>query len=76
MDLNSIDPSLMLASTIWGLLGTGFVIYGVRYKSFVPLAGGLLLMVISYLAPTALSMSAMGLGLVAMGYGLKKMKRW
>jgi hypothetical protein len=76
MDLDALNPNLMLASTIWGLLGTGFVIYGVRYKSFVPLAGGLLLMVISYLAPTVLSMSALGLGLVAVGYGLKKMKRW
>ena len=75
MDLNSIDPSLMLASTIWGLLGTGFVIYGVRYKSFVPLAGGLLLMVLSYWAKTALSMSAIGVGLMAVGYGLMKRKR-
>ena len=75
MDLNSLDPYLMLASTIWGLLGTGFVIYGVRYKSFVPLAGGLLLTVICYWATTVLSMSAMGVGLLAAGYWLMKRKR-
>lgn len=75
MDLNSLDPYLMLASTIWGLLGTGFVIYGVRYKSFVPLAGGLLLTVVCYWATTVLSMSAMGVGLLAAGYWLMKRKR-
>jgi hypothetical protein len=70
-----LSSSFLFASLIWGSIGVGFLIYGMRQKSVVPTAGGLLMIVASYFANSALSMSliclALGIGiylLIRQGY--------
>ena len=57
--------STLFASLIWGSIGLGFAIYGKRQKAMAPLVGGILLMAISYLIGSALTMSLVGVVLVA-----------
>lgn len=53
------------ASLVWGAVGSGFLIYGKRQGAMVPLFGGLAMIGASYFCETALSMSVVGLVLVA-----------
>ena len=57
--------STLFASLIWGSIGLGLAIYGKRQKAMAPLVGGILLMAISYLIGSALTMSLVGVVLVA-----------
>ncbi len=57
------NPSFLFASLIWGSIGVGFLVYGRRQKEWVPSLGGILMIVASYFAGSALSMTAVCLGL-------------
>ncbi|MCL5096387.1 MAG: amino acid transport protein [Candidatus Omnitrophica bacterium] len=62
MDLS--NTNLLLASLIWGSIGIGYFIYGKRQQSIVPWIGGLLMIVASYFASSALVMSLICLALM------------
>jgi hypothetical protein len=51
------SASFLFASLIWGSIGVGLLVYGKRQKSLLPTVGGLLMIVASYLASSALVMS-------------------
>ena len=59
-----VNTNVLLASLLWGSLGTGFCVYGKKRGAAVPLAGGLALIAVSTLAGTVLLMSALGLALL------------
>ena len=59
------NSSTLFASLIWGSIGLGFAIYGKKQRATAPLVGGILLMGISYLIDSALTMSLVGVVLVA-----------
>jgi hypothetical protein len=64
--------SSLIASLLWGAVGTGFFIYGKKQQSWIPLCGGLLMGSLSYFVGSAAMMSlACGLILVIM-YILKR----
>ncbi len=62
----------LFASLIWGSIGVGYFIYGKRQSSWVPMLGGLLMIVASYFAGSAVVMSVICLGLMAAIYMLLK----
>jgi hypothetical protein len=53
------------ASMLWGVVGSGFVIYGKKQGKPVPLVGGLVMIGASYFCETALLMSVVGIALTA-----------
>ncbi len=55
-----ITAGTLVASLIWGSIGTGFFIYGWKQQSVSPLVGGLLLIVASYFISDPLCMSLVG----------------
>ena len=56
--------STLFASLVWGSIGMGFAIYGKKQRATAPLAGGIMLMGISYFIGSALVMSVVGVVLV------------
>ncbi len=58
------DSSFLFASLIWGSVGFGYFIYGKKQQSFVPMVGGVLILVASYLASSAWVMSLLSIGLI------------
>jgi hypothetical protein len=59
----------MIASVIWGAIGSGFFIYGWKQKSMVPLFGGIALVAGSYFfANSALIMSLFSIAVIAAIY--------
>jgi hypothetical protein len=66
------NSNSMIASVIWGAIGSGFFIYGWKQKSMVPLFGGITLVAGSYFfANSALVMSLFSLGAIAAIYFLR-----
>ncbi|HVY68398.1 MAG TPA: hypothetical protein VHH73_00620 [Verrucomicrobiae bacterium] len=59
-----ISTSILFASLFWGTIGFGYYIYGKKQGSFVPMIGGILMMIGSYFCPTALMMSLVTIGLI------------
>lgn len=51
-----MDTNSLMASLVFGMIGLGMFMYGKRAGSFVPLAAGLLLMVVPYFIPNLLAM--------------------
>jgi hypothetical protein len=70
--MSGLDINLLFASLIWGSIGVGYAIYGKRQKSIVPLIGGILMVLASYVAGSVFTMSAISLGLMAAIYFLCK----
>jgi len=62
----------LLSSLIWGSVGVGCVIYGKKQTEAVPLIGGLALVAVSYLVPSAVWMSLVSLLLIGGMYAAKK----
>jgi hypothetical protein len=62
----------LFASLVWGSIGTGFLVYGMRQRSAVPTIGGVLMMVASYFAGSPLTMSLICAALVFAVYMLTK----
>ena len=52
-----IDSGVLIASLIWGSIGTGFAVYGWKQKATLPLVAGIVLMALSYFIGSALYMS-------------------
>jgi hypothetical protein len=57
--------SFLFASLIWSTIGFGYLIYGKKQGLWVPMTGGIAMIVISYVGGTALIMSLLNLGLMA-----------
>ena len=66
--MNSMDSSLLLASLIWGGIGSGFIVYGKKQRATIPLFGGIALVATSYFAETALLMSLISIALLIAMY--------
>ena len=66
------NTSFLFASLIWGSVGFGYFIYGKKQSSWPPMAAGLLMMVASYFAGSALLMSIISLALIVAVYFLLK----
>ncbi len=66
------NPSFLFASLVWGSIGVGFLVYGTRQKSVVPMTGGILMIVASYFATSAWLMSILCLALAGAVYYLSK----
>jgi hypothetical protein len=69
------NANFLFASLIWGSIGFGYFIYGKKQASWVPLAGGILMMIASYFIGSALLMSLVGLGIMVLVYVLLR-KGW
>lgn len=51
----------LLASLIWGCVGTGCIVYGKKQAAAPPLVAGLVLVAASYFVPSPLLLSGLGL---------------
>ncbi len=58
------DVNFLYASLLWGTVGAGFCLYGKKQAATVPLAGGLVMVALSYFVPSALLMSLLGVALI------------
>jgi hypothetical protein len=61
----ALDSNVLIASLIWGSIGSGFVVYGWKQKAMLPLAGGIALVAISYFIGSALYMSLAAAAIIA-----------
>ena len=66
------NAHFLFASLIWGSIGFAFFIFGKKQSSWVPLIGGLLMLAVSYLVSSALGMSLICVGIVAVIWFLLK----
>ncbi len=68
----NLDASTLIASLIWGAVGMVYFIYGKKRQEWVPLLGGLAIVVVSYFAAeSAVLMSVISIGLMAAIYFLR-----
>ena len=58
------DTNFLLASLLWGSIGTGYFIYGKKQGAAIPLIGGLALVGISYFIGSALALSLVSIALI------------
>ena len=58
------SPSFLFASLLWGSVGFGYFIYGKKQSSWVPMVGGIVMIVASYFAGTALLMSLISIAII------------
>jgi len=58
------NASFLFASLLWGSVGFGYFIYGKKQNSWVPMVGGIIMIVASYFAGTALLMSLISIAIV------------
>ena len=65
--------STLLASLIWGAIGSGFAIYGWKQQKAVALAGGVALVAVSYVVTDALWMSVTSVAIIAATIYLRRM---
>ncbi len=70
--LNMFNTNFLFASLLWGSIGFGYFIYGKKQRSWVPMIGGILMVIVSYFAGSALLMSIISIGLIAVIYVLLK----
>jgi 4-hydroxybenzoate polyprenyltransferase len=66
------NTNFLFASLIWSAIGLGYCVYGKRQRSWVPMAGGVFMIVASYFAGSALMMSLICIGLMAAVYLMLK----
>lgn len=67
-----MDMTYLLASLVWGSIGLGLVMYGRKQTAAAPLGAGALLLIASYFADSALSMSVVSLVVLAVLSHLSK----
>ncbi|MEO6035134.1 MAG: hypothetical protein ABIQ35_07760 [Verrucomicrobiota bacterium] len=65
-----MNANTLVASLIWGSIGTGFFIYGKKQRSMIPLFGGIIMVGLSYFVASAFGMSVSCLVLLAVMYFL------
>jgi len=66
------NASFLFASLFWGSIGVGYFIYGKKQRSWVPMSGGILMIVASYFVGSVLVMSLICVGLIIAVYLLLK----
>ncbi len=67
------DSNGMIASVIWGAVGSGFFIYGWKQKEMIPVFGGVAIVAGSYfLANSAWMMSLFSIAALAVIFWLKR----
>ena len=67
------NPSVLIASCVWGAVGSGFAIYGWKQKVMLPLFGGIALVAGSYFfSNSALLMSLFSIVVIAAIFWLKR----
>ena len=65
-----MHQNTLVASLLWGSVGTGFFIYGKKQRSMIPLFGGIIMVALSYFVSSALSMTISCRVLIALMYFL------
>jgi hypothetical protein len=60
-----LNSNTLLASLLWGSIGMGFCIYGKRQREWIPMAGGVVLIGISYFIASWLWMSVASCAVIA-----------
>ncbi len=68
----NLDPNSLWASLVWGSVGVAYLIYAKKQGRVVPAVGGLAILVASYFAESALTMSLVGIGLMVAIFFLAK----
>jgi hypothetical protein len=68
-----LDQGFLWTSLVWGAIGSGYLIYGWRQKSFIPFLGGLAMIVASYFIANWWLMSLACLGIIALVYWMREM---
>jgi len=58
------SASFLLASLLWSSVGFGYFIYGKKQALWVPMVGGIVMIAVSYLIPSALIMSLVSVALM------------
>lgn len=67
------NPSALIASCIWGAVGSGFAIYGWKQKVMLPLYGGIALVAGSYFfVNSATLMSVFSIAVIGAIFWLKR----
>ena len=66
------NANFLFASLFWGSIGVGYFIYGKKQRSWVPMLGGVLMIVVSYFVGSVLVMSLICVGLIIAVYLLLK----
>jgi len=66
------QPEFLFASLVWGSVGVGYFIYGKKQQVVSAMAGGILMILVSYFVGSALLMSLICAGIVAAVYFLIK----
>jgi hypothetical protein len=59
-----LNSNTLFASLLWGSIGMGLFIFGKRRREWVPMAGGVALIAVSYLVANWLWMSVASLALI------------
>ena len=72
LSLRMFSANLLFASLIWGSVGAGYFIFGKKQRAWVPMVGGILMVVVSYAVGSAALMSLISMGIVAAVYFLLK----
>jgi hypothetical protein len=72
MAMDLLNQNFLWASCIWGVIGSGYFIYGWRQKAAIPLLGGAVMGMASYFAPTILWMSLICLAAMILTHWLMK----
>ena len=71
LNLGQWNQSFLLANCFWGAVASGYLIYGWRQKTVVPLVGGVAMMALSWFTP-ALTMSIACAAIVLAVWWLKR----
>ncbi len=66
------ETNTIFASLIWGGIGSGFLVYGWKQKSTVPLGTGLAMVALSYFVASAVLMSVAESAILGLMFWLKK----
>ncbi len=66
------NTNFLFASLIWGSVGVGYFIYGKKQGSWIPMTGGILMIVVSYFVGSALLMSVISIGIIVAVHALLK----
>jgi hypothetical protein len=69
--LGQLNQNFLLANCFWGAVASGYMIYGWRQRSAIPLLGGFVMLGVSCFAP-ALTMSAASIAIMFAVWWLMK----
>jgi hypothetical protein len=70
--MNLTNESFLWASLLWGAVAGGYLVYGWRQKSGIPLAAGAAMTFMSFVGPNALVMSLVCVAVMGATWWLSK----